>query len=255
MQKLFLPVLNITNIDGFEITEEWLSKNYETLRGKPVNIDHNYDKKSNYAVGHVSEIILSKTNELYAIVEVFEEIYDLKSNLKGCSIEYNENTSGKEGIIRALALCFETIPKVEFAKSSGNIDVAEILASLNDKSKKSDGNKENNKENNSESKENKNKDKNKDLDNFQELSSKINNILSELEVLRDFCNKNNSLLKTIIKKSDEKTEIMASMYFDKFNSSADDLNNYKLKSFKNKIKEDNLPNPNSKNIKSLNMDF
>ncbi|MBP2201922.1 hypothetical protein J3E07_001362 [Methanococcus voltae] len=254
MQKLFLPVLNITNIDGFEITEEWLSKNYETLRGKPVNIDHNYDKKSNYAVGHVSEIILSKTNELYAVVEVFEEIYGLKSNLKGCSIEYNENTSGEEGIIRALALCFETIPKVEFAKSTGNIDVAEILASLNDKNKKS-GKNNNDNNDNKDNKDNEDKDENKSLEDFQDCSSKINSILSELEVLRDFCNKNNSLLKTIIKKSDEKTEIMASMYFDKFNNSGDDLNNYKIKSFKNKIKEDNLPNPNSKSLKSINMDF
>ncbi|MCS3901595.1 hypothetical protein [Methanococcus voltae] len=248
MKKLFLPVLNITNLDGFEITEEWLSKNYETLKGKPVNVDHNYDKNSNYAVGHVSEIILSKTNELYAVVEVFEEIYELKNNLRGCSIEYNENTSGEEGIIRALALCFETTPKVEFAKSNGNIDVAELLASI--KNEINEINEINCENSNS-------------MTNFEEPGDKLDVIISEIGLLKDFCNKNNSLLKMIIKKSDEKNEIMASMYFNNFDKPFDESNDESfsrisknsLKSFKNNIKDENIPNPNNKSLKSFNIDF
>ncbi|AAB98323.1 hypothetical protein MJ_0335 [Methanocaldococcus jannaschii DSM 2661] len=134
MQSIFLPVLNPTTIDGQEITEEWIKKYGPTLRGKPVNIDHNYYSNGNLAVGDVVDVYFNPEGNLYAHIRIFDEIYwrlvDNGIKIKGVSFEFNDDGVGEEGIMKGLALCLESDPKVDFARLVEGNYVLEVLASI-----------------------------------------------------------------------------------------------------------------------------
>ncbi|ACV25351.1 hypothetical protein QIT38_gp11 [Methanocaldococcus fervens tailed virus 1] len=112
--QIWMKVLEPTTIDGREITKDFIMQYAPTLKGKPVNIDHNYFNASNTAVGEVKQVAVNpETGELYALLEIFDDVYNqIKDELKGASIEWNANPSGDTGMFRAVALCVNTVPKV-----------------------------------------------------------------------------------------------------------------------------------------------
>jgi hypothetical protein len=130
--KIMLPVLNPTTVDGTPITKEFIERYGPGLRGKPVNLDHNFDEKenvvSNIAIGEVSEVIITDESNMYAELEVFSDIYSaIRDEIKGSSFEWNHNPSGTDGVMKAIALCRVSNPKVEFARSK---PLYEIFASV-----------------------------------------------------------------------------------------------------------------------------
>jgi len=130
--RIFLPVLNPTMVDGTPITREFIEKYGSGLRGKSVNLDHNFDEKgfvaSNIAIGDVSNVFYDPEGNLYSQMDVFNDVYgEIKEEIEGCSFEWNPNPSGTDGIMRGIALCRYSTPKVEFARSK---PISEVFASI-----------------------------------------------------------------------------------------------------------------------------
>jgi len=131
MRPILIPVLDQTTVDGTKIDDEWLKTYGPTAIGKPANLDHNYYNTSNKAVGNVDNVFFDPQGRLYAVISIFDEIYwEIDGHIKGCSIEWNTDPSGTEGLIRAIAICVNSTPKVDFAKGS---IITEVLASVKEK--------------------------------------------------------------------------------------------------------------------------
>ncbi|MBM7408781.1 hypothetical protein [Methanococcus maripaludis] len=131
MRPILIPVLDQTTVDGTKIDDEWLKTYGPTAIGKPANLDHNYYNTSNKAVGNVDNVFFDPQGRLYAVISIFDEIYwEIDGHIKGCSIEWNTDPSGNEGLIRAIAICVNSTPKVDFAKGA---IITEVLASIKEK--------------------------------------------------------------------------------------------------------------------------
>ncbi|MBB6067874.1 hypothetical protein [Methanococcus maripaludis] len=136
MRQIFLRVLDQTTIDGQVIDDEWLKKYGPTAVGSPANLDHNYYNTTNRAVGKIENIMFDYLGRLHAVVSIFDEVYwEIEEHIKGCSIEWNTDPSGNEGLIRAIAICVNSVPKVEFARGSA---ITDILASVKKKLEQGD---------------------------------------------------------------------------------------------------------------------
>lgn len=141
MKSIFLPVLDETTVDGVEITKEWIQKYAPTMEGKPVNIDHNYYSQIPIVVGTVDKVFFDTEGRLYAKITIGDNLaYKISDAIegwednpeavfKGVSFEWGTNENG-EYEFKGLALCFKSIPKVDFAKLNHQVMVDTILASV-----------------------------------------------------------------------------------------------------------------------------
>jgi hypothetical protein len=141
MKSIFLPVLDETTVDGVEITKEWIQKYAPTMEGKPVNIDHNYYSQIPIVVGTVDKVFFDTEGRLYAKITIGDNLaYKISDAMegwednpeavfKGVSFEWGMNENG-EYEFKGLALCFRSIPKVNFAKLNHQLVVDTILASV-----------------------------------------------------------------------------------------------------------------------------
>lgn len=146
MKSVFLPVLDETTVDGVEITKEWIEKYAPTMEGKPVNIDHNYYSPVPVSVGTVDKVFFDTEGRLYSKITIGNALASRISDaiegwednpekaFKGVSFEWGKNEETGEYEFKGLALCFQSIPKVDFAKLNHQLVVDTILASVKKRS-------------------------------------------------------------------------------------------------------------------------
>jgi hypothetical protein len=148
MKSVFLPVLDETTVDGVEITKEWIEKYAPSMEGKPVNIDHNYFNSVPISIGKVDKVFFDTDGRLYAKISIQDKYYykimdslegyidDPSQCFKGVSFEW-KNEDGNAGF-KGLSVCFQSIPKVDFAKLNYDYMIDTILASVKMKTKKTE---------------------------------------------------------------------------------------------------------------------